>query len=95
MPKGDQLDLFTVTSGADPAATQRMVDAIPANREKLRVDEVCAILNNCTREHIYNLICDGSILAVNIARDPNTRPLYRIYTSSIRQFLQKRMEGAR
>lgn len=95
MPNTDQLDMFADVRGADPVATRKAIDAIPPNRERLRVDEVCMILNCCTPEHVYNLIYDGSLIAVNIARSPNTRPLYRVYSESLRQFLRTRMEGAR
>lgn len=77
-----------------PADQARMEDAIPKTRERLRVAEVAKILD-VTTQHVYNLILDGTLLATNIARNLDTRPDYRVFTSSIRSFLLSRCEGAK
>lgn len=72
---------------------QQMQDAIPAF-EKVPVSRAALILS-CSTQHVYNLILDGTLLATNIARNLDTRPDYRVFTSSIRSFLLSRCEGAK
>jgi len=76
---------------SDDDLAQRYGD-IPA-KPRLRIDEVCTALE-CERDHVYRLIYDGTLDAVNIARDVNTRPLYRVLRYSVIAFLEARREGA-
>jgi len=62
-------------------------------KARLRIDEVCLALN-CERDLVYRMIYDGTLDAVNIARDVNTRPLYRVLRCSVIDFLEQRREGA-
>jgi len=75
----------------DQELLQRYGD-IP-DKPRLRIDEVCAALG-CERDLVYRLIYDGTLDAVNIARDINTRPLYRVLRYSVIQVLEQRREGA-
>jgi len=82
-------NLIAELSGEELA--QRYGD-IPA-KPRLRIDEVCLALN-CERDLVYRMIYDGTLDAVNIARDVNTRPLYRVLRCSVIDFLEQRREGA-
>ena len=62
-------------------------------KARLRIDEVCSALN-CERNIVYRMIYAGTLDAVNIARDVNTRPLYRVLRYSVIDFLEQRREGA-
>lgn len=75
----------------DQELLQRYGD-IP-HKPRLRIDEVCAALD-CERTHIYRMIYDGTLDAVNIARDKHTRPLYRVLRYSVIEFLERSREGA-
>ena len=76
---------------SDEDLAQRYGD-IPL-KPRMRIDEVCRALN-CERDHVYRMIYDGTLDAVNIARDVNTRPLYRVLRYSVIDFLERRREGA-
>ena len=67
-------------------------DRLP-NKEKIRVDEAARCLG-CSRSHVFNLIEDGTLDASNIARAGTSKPLYRVFTASVRQFIESRREGA-
>ncbi len=86
-----QLDFFAQWNPT-PAQLQRAVDALPVSRERVPVSMAATILG-CTRQHIHNLIQDGTLAASNIARSSETRPEYRVWVSSIRKFLVDRLEG--
>lgn len=90
-PTPQQLDLFDPRRAPDADRPQKIAALL--NREKWRVDE-CAYYLRCGIQHIYDLILDGSVAATNIARDPNTRPLYRVMKDSILAFEKSRLEGA-
>ena len=42
---------------------------------------------------VYRWIYDGTVVAVNLARDTKTRPDYRILRASVIEFYMRRMEG--
>ncbi|GEM_PF-1529462 len=67
-------------------------DRLP-NRERMRPDEVAQVLS-CGKSHVYELIEDGSLDATNIARASSSRPTYRVFTASVRRFIESRREGA-
>lgn len=68
-------------------------DRLP-NKERMRVDEVAKALDY-SEQHIRNLIEIGELDAFDGSRDPGvTRPSYRIFTASVRDFMKKRREGA-
>lgn len=49
----------------------------------------------CSDQHILNLIAEGLLKAVNVALHPDrTRPSYRVYVSSLKEYEAKRQEGA-
>jgi len=60
---------------------------------RMRADEVARFLD-VDENHIYRMIDDGTLDAVNIARYTDTRPMYRVYTYSLARLLTERREGA-
>lgn len=60
--------------------------------EKWTVAE-CAFFLRCSTDHVYHLIYDGSIVAHNIARLPDSVPLYRIESNSVVRWEKSRTEG--
>lgn len=88
----NQLDWFE-NWDPTPEELQRAVDAIPKERERIPVSFAARILD-CSTQHVYNLIYDGTLPASNIARKPDSRPDYRVWTAGLRKFLTDRMEGA-
>jgi len=69
-----------------------LINAIP-KKERLRCDEAARIID-CDVDHVYDLIQDGSLDAIDIRGKGASRALYRVYTASVRRFLDSRRVGA-
>ena len=77
------------------ALTSVMSHAVFAGRTSLGVGEVAKTLH-CTKDHIYDLISEGKIKAVNIGGDPvvaggtnaTNRKFWRIPVSAYDQFVK-------
>jgi len=62
---------------------------------KLYRPAALAELLNCTSQHIYNLIDEGGLRAVNLATDPDKmNPYYRVSRDEIIRFLLSRDTSA-
>ncbi len=92
--KAVQLDFLDEQKPIPPATAQRMLDAIPPNREKLFVFETAGVLR-CSRGQVYKHIDEGSLIAFHNESIHARRPDYRIWVWSLKEFLAKRTEGAR
>lgn len=60
----------------------------------LRVPEVAARLG-CSRTHVYELIAEGALDAVDIASPSATRPQTRVRESDLASFVERRTRNAR
>jgi len=58
----------------------------------LRVDEVAQYLD-CTPEHVYNLIHDGTLIAQDINIVEGGRTIWRVSKSSLLDFMKRRVSG--
>ena len=65
-----------------------------AKLERWTVQETAFFLRVST-DHVYNLIADGTVTATNVARLPDSIPLYRVDAASVRAFESSRLEGAK
>ena len=74
----------------DPRRSARIAALL--QRERWRVDEVAYYLR-CSVGHVSNNIDCGNLAAINIATDPNTRPMRRVFRDSVLTFEKNRMEG--
>lgn len=66
-------------------------DRIP-NKELLRVEEVATCLT-CSKSHVWNLIDEGSLEATSVASKGSKKPYYRVFSRSLREFLERNREG--
>jgi hypothetical protein len=84
-----QMELFPAVL-PDPRRAERLLALM--QRERWRPDEVAYYLR-CSVSAVYEHIDVGNVSATNIAREPNSRPLYRVFRDSVLRFESKRMEG--
>jgi len=59
------------------------------DKPTLRPDEVARIFS-CSKVHIYHLVEEGSLRGANIKSAICKRPAVRIYTESVREFVERR-----
>jgi excisionase family DNA binding protein len=59
------------------------------NKPTLRIDEAMKALM-CSRNHVYHLIEDGSLNALDVRRKDVTKPAFRILRESLVRFIEKR-----
>ena len=66
-----------------------MQDTLIPDKASLRPDEARAILG-CSYQHIYDLIADGSLQALDIRGKFATKPALRITRESLVKFIEER-----
>jgi excisionase family DNA binding protein len=59
------------------------------NKPTLRIDEAMKVLS-CSKRHVYHLVEDGSLNALDIRRDGKMKPAYRILRESLVELIQKK-----
>lgn len=60
----------------------------------LSVAKVAEILD-CDRDHVYNLLADGELSAVDIARSRSTRPLTKVRSDEVYAYIDRRTTNAK
>jgi hypothetical protein len=66
----------------------------PAVPTLLSVAKVAEVLD-CDPDHVYNLISDGELSKVNIARGTSTRPLTKVRTDDLADYINRRTTNAK